>query len=110
MSMKFLNFFLILSFFFLINARASSSRRPAYDRGPSTSRLILDEDKDTLLITPDVKNQNSDKLVIYLPGSSGPTSATVSQAFSIAKSGFQFIHLYWYSCNKNESADVDAIG
>ncbi len=86
-----------------------SIRKPAYDRGPSTSKLILDEDKDTLLITPNIKNHNSDKLVIYLPGSSGPTTYTVSQAFSIAKSGYQVLHLCWYNCNKNYSDDLDPI-
>ena len=109
MLMKYLNSFFILIFCLFLGACSSSSRRPAYDRGPSTSKLILDEDKDTLLITPNVKNQNSDKLVIYLPGSSGPTTATVSQAFSIAKSGYQVIHLCWYNCNKNDSDDMDAI-
>ncbi|MBC7427663.1 MAG: hypothetical protein H7336_03565, partial [Bacteriovorax sp.] len=107
--MKYLNFFLILISWLLFNGCSSSLRKPAYDRGPSTSKLILDEDKDTLLITPDVKNQNSDKLVIYLPGSSGPTTYTVSQAFSMAKSGYQVVHLCWYNCNKNYSDDLDPI-
>jgi dienelactone hydrolase len=105
------------SFFYIVfltsclffSACSSSPRKPAYDRGPSTSKLIQDEDKDTLLITPDVENQNSDKLVIYLSGSSGPTSHTVNQAFSIAKSGYKVIHLCWYNCNKNYSDDLDPI-
>lgn len=86
-----------------------STRKSADDRGPSISKLILDEDKDTLLITPNIKNKNNDKLVIYLPGSSGPTTHTVSQAFSIAKSGYQVVHLCWYNCNKNYSDDLDPI-
>lgn len=107
--MQCLNFFLILISSLFFSACSSSLRKPAYDRGPSSSKLILDEDKDTLLITPDVKNQNSDKVVIYLPGSSGPTTYTVSQAFSIAKSGHQVIHLCWYNCNKNYLDDLDPI-
>ena len=107
--MKFLKSFIIFLSLFIFSACATSSRKPAYDRGPSTSKLILDEDKDTLLITPNVKNENYDKLVIYLPGSSGPTTSTLSQAFSIAKSGYQVIHLCWYNCNKNESEGMDAI-
>jgi dienelactone hydrolase len=104
-----LDIFLILTFCLVFTGCSSSSRKPAYDRGPSTSKLILDEDKDTLIITPNIKNENSNKLVIYLPGSSGPTTYTVSQAFSIAKSGYQVIHLCWYNCNKNEYDDMDAI-
>lgn len=89
---------------------SNQSRQPTtYDRGPSTSKIILDEDKDTLLIKPNTTGPNTNKLIIYLPGSSGPTEGTISQAFSIAKSGFQVIHLCWYNCNKNYSDDLDSI-
>lgn len=110
-----MKFFLIFVNLFLISCSSTSknfehTRKPStYDRGPSTSQIILDEDKDTLLIKPNVENYNSRKLVIYLPGSSGPTSGTVNQAFSIAKSGFQVIHFCWYNCNKNYSDDLDPI-
>ena len=98
-----LKIYLALIFCLIFSSCSSNSKKREYDKGPSTSKIILDEDRDTLLIQPNVRNQNSDRLIIYLPGSSGPTEHTVNQAFSLAKSGYQVIHLCWYNCNKKYS-------
>ncbi len=68
---------------------------------------IFENDEDTFLIEPLVKNANSDKLVFYFHGSSGPTKFSLLDANQFAYAGFKVVHLCWYNCNKRYLDPLD---
>jgi predicted esterase len=102
----FMKYCLFLSCLILFSC--ASNKKIESFKSPNKAISILNEDKDTLLIEPIIKNLNNDKLIFYFHGSGGPTKYSLDEAFLFANYGFKVVHFCWYNCSKKYSDDLDS--